>query len=113
MGRRSKNKQAAPIPYAEPGENPSRSSHKKLGKRKAEVEMDEGIRESNRPSKKARDNDSRLGSKANGISKLKGSFKSAQKDGKAKPTKPKTAGSDESEGWEDVEDNIDLKAQAK
>jgi 25S rRNA (cytosine2870-C5)-methyltransferase len=110
MGRRAKNKQAPPNPFSEPGENVIHPSPKKLGKRKAEARETE----TNRPAKKAKENESKS------LSKLKtGKSKDAGKGGKreraVKVSGPEvTGGSDEaSEGWEDVEDEVDLKAQTK
>ena len=110
MGRRAKNKQAAPIPLHEPGENDNRPSPKKLGKRKA-VEEDT---QSSRPAKKVKETVSKGTGKLKGTGKDKFTGKGGKYDGKAKDSKRKVAGSDEvSEGWEDVEDEVDLKSQAK
>lgn len=100
MGRRAKNKQAAPIAFQEVKQDYSRPSAKKLGKRKAD--SDETIR----PTKKAKESDSRTGDKP----KPKTSIKSKTVKKEKKVSKQDA---DESEGWEDVEDDIDLKAQAK
>ena len=107
MGRRAKNKQAAPIPLHEPGENDNRPSPKKLGKRKA-VEEDT---QSSRPAKTVKETVSK-GTGGTGKDKFTG--KGGKYDRKAKGSKRKVADSDEvSEGWEDVEDEVDLKSQAK
>lgn len=98
MGRRAKNKQAAPVPFQEVKQDYSRPSAKKLGKRKAD--SDEAIR----PTKKVKESDSRTGNKPKASSKSKPAPKETKK---SKPD------ADESEGWEDVEDDVDLKAQAK
>ncbi|KAF7967830.1 hypothetical protein HWV62_32953 [Athelia sp. TMB] len=95
MGRRSKNKQAAPLPLYDPTAEP-RPSTKKLGKRKAD-----------------RDEDGPASKKVKGVGKEKSAGKT--KSGPAKKPKKKAAGSDGegSDGWEDVEDEVDLKAQTK
>jgi hypothetical protein len=112
MGRRAKNKQAAPIPFSEPRESDNRPSPKKLGKRKA-VEEDP---RSSRPAKKVKEIESRVTGKVKPKStgKVKFTAEGGKNERKAKDSKRKTAASDEgSEGWEDVEEEVDLKAQAK
>ncbi|KAI0665127.1 NOL1/NOP2/sun family-domain-containing protein [Cubamyces menziesii] len=117
MGRRAKNKQGDPSPLLEVQENAGRPSQKKLGKRKAD-----DVETTKRPAKKARESEG----KPPKPSALKGKEKSSVKVAtKAKPTKPKPAkqkqarfededeGAGSSEGWEDVEDDEGLKAQAK
>jgi 25S rRNA (cytosine2870-C5)-methyltransferase len=111
MGRRAKNKQAAPIPFSDSKDNGRHPSPKKLGKRKAEAEDIE----TSRPVKKIKETQSKRGI---GKSKTKITGEVKGKDGKtrekAKVSNTKVAGSDEaSEGWEDVDDEIDLKAQVK
>lgn len=98
MGRRAKNKQSAPEPL-EPKVWPT---PKKLGKRKADVDTDD--KPSARPLKKIKE--------ANGKGVLKQT--ASQKD-KEKKSKQVIVGEDEdsADGWEDVEDEVDLKAQAK
>jgi ribosomal RNA methyltransferase Nop2 len=110
MGRRAKNKQAAPIPLSESKENGRHLSPKKLGKRKAELEDTE----TNRPVKKVKESQSKgtVKSKTKTTREIKS--KGRHTRDKPKVTKKKVAGSDgDSEGWEDVDDEIDLKAQAK
>jgi len=111
MGRRAKNKQAAPTPFSDSKNNGGHLSPKKLGKRKAESEDVE----TNRPVKKVKEAQSKGG---RGKIKTKTTGKVKDKAGKirekAKVSNSKVAGSDEAdEGWEDVDDEIDLKAQAK
>ncbi|KAJ3476497.1 hypothetical protein NLI96_g11117 [Meripilus lineatus] len=107
MGRRAKNKQSDPAPFAEVQSNAApRPSAKKLGKRKAEVEDDAVTK---RPSKKVKETQNKQTS-----SKVKG--KEASKSGKLSKSKEKSnkpiiedeGGS--SEGWEDVDDDMDLEA---
>lgn len=113
MGRRAKNKQAPPNPFSEPGENGIRPSPKKLGKRKADVRETE----TNRPAKKAKEDESKSLSKlkTKTIGKSEDAGKGEKLERTAKVSGPEvTDGSDEaSEGWEDVEDEVDLKAQTK
>ena len=119
MGRRAKNKQGDPEPFAEVQEN--RPSQKKLGKRKA----DEVDAPAKRPAKKARDIDGRPSKSVKTVAS-KGKEKGVPKDtAKAKPAKAQAQkkqqvqfededeGAGSSEGWEDVEDNEDIKVQAK
>jgi 25S rRNA (cytosine2870-C5)-methyltransferase len=111
MGRRAKNKQAAPIPFSDSKDNGRHPSPKKLGKRKAEPEDIE----TSRPVKKVKETQSK-GSTGKPKTKTTGGVKG--KDDKTrekvKVSNSKVAGSDEaSEGWEDVDDENDLKAQAK
>ncbi|KAI0709381.1 NOL1/NOP2/sun family-domain-containing protein [Earliella scabrosa] len=124
MGRRAKTKQGDPAPLVEVQENAGRPSQKKLGKRKA----DDGDSASKRPAKKVKETTggtAKLGKSA--AVKSKDSEKSAPKGalkGNADKSKPKKQArfdqeddEDEAEGssdgWEDVEDDEDLKAQAK
>jgi hypothetical protein len=106
MGRRAKNKQAAPIPFSEPRENDSHPSPKKLGKRKAEAEDVE-----TRPVKKVKETQSKGTGKFK--TKITGEVKgkSSKTQEKVKVSKKEVGGSDEA--WEDVDDEIDLKAQVK
>lgn len=94
MGRRAKNKQSAPEPL-------EKSAPKKLGKRKAEADVDDS-KSSQRPKKKIKDINDK--SKEKTISKKS---KSSNKD------KSNVESDDGSEGWEDVEDDADLKVHAK
>lgn len=121
MGRRAKNKQADPEPLADVNGPPTRPSAKKLGKRKAEAEDDVRESASKRPAKKLKEAAAKKGDK-------KGQ---AKKDDKKKPKgmagkkkKQETEDEDEgdedevmqggsSDGWEDVEDGLDVKAEAK
>lgn len=109
MGRRAKNKQAAPIPLHVPGPSP-----KKLGKRKAD---EEDAQENRRPVKKAKETgfNDKGRTKVKISAKAKDAVKGRHSD-KAKIRPRKTADLDKddaSEGWEDVEDDVDLKAQAR
>ncbi|KAI0273682.1 NOL1/NOP2/sun family-domain-containing protein [Gloeopeniophorella convolvens] len=107
MGRRAKSKQGDPLPLREVIEN---TSHKKLGKRKADADADR-----KRPAKKAKE----LASSTQ---------KPATAQNSKKPSKPRVKGSAakrdvklwndaeedrSSEGWEDIEDGDDIKTQAK
>lgn len=104
MGRRAKNKQAAPIPISDLRESDNRPSPQKLGKRKA-VEADS---QNSRATKKVKEIEPRVRGKAESAAK------SGKNEGKGKVSKRKIAASHEaSEGWEDVEDKVNLKAQAK
>jgi len=98
MGRRAKNKQSAPQPFD------SHPSPKKLGKRKAEADVEDGVK----PSKKIKD--------LNWKSKNKSASKKVKGSGTKKVVKATAEDEvdedDGSEGWEDVEDGVDLKAQA-
>ncbi|KAI0647188.1 NOL1/NOP2/sun family RNA met [Trametes meyenii] len=118
MGRRAKTKQGDPAPLLEVQDNAGRPSQKKLGKRKAEdVEVP-----GKRPTKKAREGEGKPTKVVPTKSKPKGPSKG---EAKAKPAKSEKAnqkkahfededeGAGSSEGWEDVEDNENLQAQAK
>ncbi|TFK83477.1 NOL1/NOP2/sun family putative RNA met [Polyporus arcularius HHB13444] len=117
MGRRAKNKQGDPRPIDQAYDKPSQ---KKLGKRKAD-EVDSGAK---RPAKKVKENavkPSKAPVAVNG--KTKSALKVAKpRVDQPKPKKQKQArfedededeGAGSSEGWEDVDDDGDLKAQAK
>lgn len=95
MGHRAKNKQAAPAPLAEKN-NRDKPAPKKLGKRKQSPEPE------NRPAKKV---------KAKQSSKALGKTK-AEKP-KSKPKKEADGEEAEESGWEDVEDDEDLKTERK
>jgi len=103
MGRRAKNKQSAPQPFD------SHPSPKKLGKRKAEADAEDGVK----PSKKIKDlngkSKDKSASKKTTTQKVKGS--GARKIVKTL-AEDEVDEDDESEGWEDVEDGVDVKAQA-
>lgn len=103
MGRRAKNKQAAPEPI-EP--KASLTLKKQLGKRKAEPETQDEGKLGPRPSKRVKD--------SNG----KGKGKIAPKPNAVKSSEKKKSvqfdeDDDASDGWEDVEDDEDLKKQSK
>ncbi|KZT11247.1 NOL1/NOP2/sun family RNA met [Laetiporus sulphureus 93-53] len=112
MGRRAKNKQGPPEPLEDTLAQAGRHSANKLGKRKAE-DAKEGL--SKRPAKKARENKENPKSKT-----LLGKGKVSEKPGRA-PSKAKTKRKEDveeeeggnSEGWEDVEGDQDLKAHAR
>lgn len=121
MGRRAKNKQGDPSPLTEvTADNGAsgRLSEKKLGKRKADVEEDVLTK---RPSKKVKETEGKKGAKDVKVEKKKSG---KEKTGKTKKSKKVTVeeGEDDemvveegegSEGWEDVDDDDDLKTQAK
>ena len=96
MGRRSKNKQAAP----EPIENPELKSKKQLGKRKADADDADG-KPSPRPAKKVKDLNGKSKGKTSGGHKTGGN---PNKKNKA-PVVEAEEGDDDSEGWEDVDDS--------
>ncbi|KAF9453230.1 NOL1/NOP2/sun family putative RNA met [Macrolepiota fuliginosa MF-IS2] len=105
MGRRAKNKQGAPQPLE--AKLPETAKH---GKRKAD---DEGVSTS-RPNKKLKD----VSNKSKGQSPSKS--KPTVPNGKGRPQKSKDKKvriqEDEGEstdGWEDVDDEVDLKTQAR
>lgn len=119
MGRRAKNKQGPPAPLAEvAGDNEARRpSAKKLGKRKAEPEQE------SRPGKKLREGKETT---AKGSPKKSVSFASQKKsegkkgktvNGKSESKKSKVVeesdGEGSSAGWEDVDEEDDVKAEAK
>jgi 25S rRNA (cytosine2870-C5)-methyltransferase len=119
MGRRAKNKQGDPAPLRDPTEE--RPSSKKLGKRKAAPEPDNSAK---RPAKKAREAKSvTLEKSANEAKVPKSTSAKASKGAKLEKAVKKKAPVKEdieleedggsSEGWEDVDDGADLKAQAR
>lgn len=105
MGRRAKNKQGAPQPL-----EPFQQSATKPGKRKPDTESPVGA---SRPNKKLKD----VSNKAKGPTLPK--LKNAVSNGKGKPqgkghkTSKEGLQSESEDGWEDVEDATDLKAQAR
>jgi ribosomal RNA methyltransferase Nop2 len=101
MGRRAKNKQSAPEPL-DPKPTPS---SKKLGKRKADSDDLDG-KQSQRPSKKVKDGQGNPKAKTKGTSKP---TKGSKKKGKYIASD----GQDSGDGWEDVDDDVDLKAHVK
>ena len=101
MGRRAKNKQSPPEPL---DAKPTPSS-KKLGKRKADSDDLDG-KQSQRPSKKVKDGQGNPKPKAKGISKL---TKGPKKKGKSVSFDDQDSG----DGWEDVDDDVDLKTHVK
>lgn len=131
MGRRAKNKQGAPTPYVDEAEQ--KPSAKKLGKRKAE---DEGVGKGDvKKAKKAATavqtvEKSGKSKTAKGKEKEKENVgvkatKKPKKDEKKKGKGKQVVEEDEeeldvdmeaggsSEGWEDVDDGVDLKAEAR
>ena len=100
MGRRAKNKQSAPEPL---NAKPTPSS-KKLGKRKADSDLDG--KQSQRPSKKVKDGQGNPKPKAKGTSKQ---TKGSKKKGKSVSFDDQDSG----DGWEDVDDDVDLKTHVK
>ncbi|KZV64333.1 NOL1/NOP2/sun family RNA met [Peniophora sp. CONT] len=104
MGRRAKNKQGDPAPLGD--KNAPRESAKKLGKRKAEPEA---ASESKRPAKKAKESSS--GAVVSKAKQSKG--KTAKTKGQAKGESWDGLPDGGSEGWEDVEDDANAKAQTK
>lgn len=116
MGRRAKNKQGDPEPFAEVSANgDARPSAKKLGKRKAVDVQDDS---SKRPAKKFKDAPSKKSAQKESVPKVK------SKDSKSIASKPPAKSkrkkaeveSDEegnSEGWEDVQDGDDIETHRK
>ncbi|KAF5330612.1 hypothetical protein D9619_005815 [Psilocybe cf. subviscida] len=102
MGRRAKNKQAAPEAF---GAKAHLSSKKQLGKRKADADADDEDQPSPRPAKKIKDQNGK------GKEKEKASAKKSTKPSKSsKPSgikKQAAQDDDDSEGWEDVEEGDD------
>ena len=123
MGRRAKNKQAAPEPFAPAKGANDQPSAKKLGKRKADADVDAKESLGKRPVKKAREDDERSQKVSNAKAKKTQAVEKGRKlSGKSKPKKRKDEDEDEdddgasassSEGWEGVADDEDLGAQAK
>ncbi|VDB82742.1 unnamed protein product [Peniophora sp. CBMAI 1063] len=105
MGRRAKNKQGDPAPLVD--KNAPRESAKKLGKRKADPEA---TPESKRPAKKAKESASGATSKPKAS---KGKVAKGKPQAKAKGESWDDLPDGGSEGWEDVEDNANIKAQTK
>ncbi|KAF8894554.1 NOL1/NOP2/sun family-domain-containing protein [Infundibulicybe gibba] len=102
MGRRAKNKQGAP----EPLEPKVWASQKKLGKRKADVDVD-GDSANARPNKKVKDVRSRPFDKPkSGAPSTKPSQKLLKV---AKPAQPESD-PESGDGWEDVDDDDDVGA---
>lgn len=104
MGRRSKNKQGDPEPFADRQDS---GPAKKLGKRKPEHE------DGGRPVKKAKE--SAVPLKGKPVAKKTLSASRVAAPPKAKEGKGKSAvvEDDGDLGWEDMEDDIDLKAASK
>lgn len=100
MGRRAKNKQSAPEPL-----ELKVNLAKKIGKRKADSESELEDNTTSRPSKKVK----------NSSGKLKTKPVSSRKENEIskKSHKPSLTEDVSEDGWEDVEDDVDLKAQAK
>ncbi|OCH95028.1 NOL1/NOP2/sun family putative RNA met [Obba rivulosa] len=116
MGRRAKNKQGNPQPLPETRENASKPSQKKLGKRKADADFDGGRDEiTKRPTKKARESLPKEDKKAGKGKGKKVAFAGDDASGSVKSSKSKGKEPvvDEEDGWEDVEDEEDLKTHAK
>lgn len=114
MGRRAKNKQGDPAPLADANGFAGKPSAKKLGKRKAEAEDDV----SKRPAKKVKEVEGKkadkkvLGKKVE-AKKPKGPAAKSAPAKKARESSEDLEEGGSSEGWEDVEDAGDVKAQAK
>lgn len=107
MGRRAKTKQAPPEPLADPRES-GKPSGKRLGKRKADPEPEEG----KRPAKKAKETSAKKKGETKGakeVTKTKG--KKGQQSLATSWDDADAGGS--SGGWEDIEDDDDVKAHAQ
>ena len=124
MGRRAKNKQGDPEPFADANGAAARPSAKKLGKRKAERE--DAV--SKRPVKKMKEEvQSKEGMEKKGSTKKEVQMQKSKTAArvKAPPKKRKQEESEDEEedddleegassaGWEDVEDEYDVQAEAK
>lgn len=124
MGRRAKHKQGDPVPFSDPSEK-ARPSAKKLGKRKAEDEGQKGSVKKVKAGVAAADGGK--ATKGKSRDKLEPGVKAKAKEGEkktAKAKRKKVEDEDEEEdvdmgagesgdGWEDVEDGVDLKAEVK
>lgn len=106
MGKRTKNKEQAPLVEVQANAGP-RPSAKKLGKRKAEVEDEASTK---RPAKKVKD----VKSKKESAKSLNGSkidkLGKSNKKSKKPVVEEEEGESDASDGWENVEDGADLEA---
>ena len=100
MGRRARNKQGAPEPFL-----PKVLAPKKLGKRKADSDEEGDVKPSPRPAKKVKDN----AGKGKRTEKVNGK----KKNGKGKKAVMVVDEEGSADGWEDVEDDAALKAEAK
>jgi 25S rRNA (cytosine2870-C5)-methyltransferase len=111
MGRRAKNKQGDPVPIRDAKENSGRLSPKKLGKRKADGQADVDSKDSSRPVKKAKGTSTKVELRTKGKLNIPGKGVKVGHKSKVKTAVLGGSGTD-SEGWEDVEDGVDLKPQA-
>jgi ribosomal RNA methyltransferase Nop2 len=111
MGRRAKNKQAAP----EPLDAKIYTSPRKLGKRKADADVETDGKD--RPLKKAKD----TAQKTSGEKRFKKAKVPASESTKSAPNKANSKkvvqgdfnGEDSGDGWEDVADDMSPEAQSK
>ena len=107
------------MPLAEAA--PNKPTAKKLGKRKADAENDGQETLSKRPAKKAREGEGKKVAKKGSVGELKKKKPVKAEEVGKKKTKPKVVeeeveeedAGEGSEGWEDVEDDYDLKTEAK
>lgn len=122
MGRRAKNKQGNPEPLVEVNGQAGRPSAKKLGKRKAEFEDDAREALSKRPAKKIKESEKSKGGKGGKGGKVQASAtkKAAPKADKAVSGKKKREAVQEEDeeggsgdGWEDVDEEEDLKTHTR
>ncbi|KAH8106713.1 NOL1/NOP2/sun family RNA met [Cristinia sonorae] len=122
MGRRAKNKQGDPTPLHDPSSAKPGPSAKKLGKRKAEDEGQKGG-SVKKPRADVKGKEKGKG-KENSKVKAKAGEKGLKTGGKTKRKKTEEEEEEEeedvdmgaggsSEGWEDVDEGVDLKAAAK
>jgi ribosomal RNA methyltransferase Nop2 len=115
MGRRAKNKQGAPAPLRDPSD--TKRTQKKLGKRKADVDAELPVK---RPAKKAKnaaatmetEKQVKVPRKVSAVKEVvvKGKGKGKQTVSKIEEVIEDTV---DSEGWEDVEDEVDLQVQKR
>lgn len=108
MGRRAKNKQGAPEPLADVNGESARPSAKKLGKRKAVDDARESV--SKRPAKKMKETVQKKGAKkVKAVTGKKQKEESEDEEGEDDEDVEEGG----SEGWEDVDDDLDVKAEAR
>lgn len=112
MGRRAKNKQGAPEPLfdAETNAHHSKPSAKKLGKRKAEAEDDTL---SKRPVKKMKEGGSKKRGAKKGEVVATSNKKGASAESKPQKEDEEDLAEGSGDGWEDVDDEFDVKTEAK
>lgn len=107
MGRRAKTKQAPPEPLAEPRDS-AKPSGRRAGKRKADPEPEEG----KRPTKKVKETSTKKKGESKGVQDVtKTRGKKGQQSLATSWDDADAEGS--SGGWDDMEDDEDMKAHAQ